>query len=167
MGGFMLLKRSAVCLTILLIMASFAWAGSFEEGLQAYKSGNYAKAHTLWLSEAKQGNTSAQYNLGLMYTNSLGVLQDDKQAVKWYRLAAEQGVAEAQYNLGVMYEQGRGVPQDAKEAVKWYRLAAKQGFANAQYNLAIMYAKGEGVPQDAKEAVKWYRLAAKQGMPVR
>ena len=71
-----------------------------------------------------------------MYANGEGVPEDDKEAVKWYRLAAEQGHAQAQYNLGLMYANGEGVPEDDKEAVKWYRLAAEQGHAQAQSTLA-------------------------------
>ena len=56
-----------------------------------------------------------------------GVPKNDREAVKWYRLAAEQGVAAAQYNLGLMYDNGDGVPENDREAVKWYRLAAEQG----------------------------------------
>ena len=89
----------------------------------------------------------AQFNLGIMYANGEGVLKDDAEAVKWYRLAAEQGHANAQYNLGVMYDNGIGVLKDDAEAVKWYRLAAEQGYANAQHNLGAMYADGRGVPQ--------------------
>ena len=95
-----------------------------------------------------------------MFERGQGVLQDYKEAVKWYRLAADQGNASAQYNLGAMYENGQGVPQDYREAMKWYRLAANQGYPSAQNNLGAMYADGRGVPQDYKEAVKWYRLAA-------
>ncbi|MEZ9417619.1 tetratricopeptide repeat protein, partial [Vibrio sp. 10N.286.49.E1] len=62
----------------------------------------------------------AQYNLGLSYERGVGVIQDYKEAVSWYRKAAEQGHALAQNNLGVMYEEGRGVSQDYKEAVSWY-----------------------------------------------
>jgi TPR repeat protein len=98
-----------------------------------------------------------------MYANGQGVPKDDKEAMKWYRLAADQGYASAQNNLGLMYANGQGVPKDDKEAVKWYRLAADQGNANAQFNLGGRYANGQGVPQDYKEAVKWYRLAADQG----
>ena len=39
-------------------------------------------------------------NLGVMYQNGLGVLQDYKETVKWFRLAAEQGEAQSQLNLG-------------------------------------------------------------------
>ena len=37
-----------------------------------------------------------------MYANGRGVLQDDKEAVKWYRLAVELTNPDAQFNLGVM-----------------------------------------------------------------
>ncbi|HIE87808.1 MAG TPA: sel1 repeat family protein, partial [Gammaproteobacteria bacterium] len=40
--------------------------------------------------EANQGDADAQYLLGLMYANGRGVPQDDKEAVRWYRLAADQ-----------------------------------------------------------------------------
>ena len=64
-----------------------------------------------------------------MYQNGRGVLQDNLEAVKWYRKAAEQGNANAQNNLGYMYQYGKGVPQSKLEAVKWYRKADSQGFA--------------------------------------
>ena len=115
---------------------------------------------------AEQGNTSAQNNLGNMYSNGRGVPQDYAEAVRWSRLAAEQGNARGQYNLGVMYANGDGVPQDDVEAVRLYRLAAEQGNAGGQSNLGLMYANGLGVPEDDAEAVRWYRLAADQGNAV-
>jgi uncharacterized protein len=101
--------------------------------------------------------------LGVRYDIGRGVPQDDKEAVKWYRLAADQGHALGQANLGTMYDKGRGVPQDDKEAVKWYRLAADQGNVLAQTNLGLMYDKGRGVSQDYIKASEWYMFAANQG----
>ena len=66
-----------------------------------------------------------------MYDEGEGVPQDDREAVKWFRLAAEQGAARAQFNLGIMYADGEGVPQDDKEAVKWFRLAAEHARVHA------------------------------------
>ena len=43
-----------------------------------------------------------------MYANGEGVVEDDAEAVRWYRLAADQGVAIAQHNLGLMYGRGCG-----------------------------------------------------------
>ena len=114
-------------------------------------------------AKAEKGNASAQSNLGVMYQYGLGVPEDDKEAVKWFRKAAEQGHLFAQYNLGVMYDNGLGVPEDDKEAVKWYRKAAEQGDADAQNNLGVMYGFGKGVPQDYVTAYAWYNIAQANG----
>ena len=74
--------------------------------------------------EAEQGDANAQYTLAIKYVNGWGVPKDEKEAVKWLRLAAEQGDVDALFRLPVMLERGDGVPKDDKEAVKWYRLAA-------------------------------------------
>ncbi|GFO73273.1 hypothetical protein BJAS_P3987 [Bathymodiolus japonicus methanotrophic gill symbiont] len=113
---------------------------------------------------AEQGNAGAQYSLALMYKKGKGVVQDDKEAFKWFRKSAEQGNGEAQFLLGRMYVKGEGVVQDDKEAVKWYRKAAEQGHANAQNNLGVMYATGEGVVQDYVMAHKYFNIAASSGV---
>lgn len=113
---------------------------------------------------AEQGDTEAQYDLGLMYANGEGVARDDEQAVRWFRLAAEQGDADAQFNLSFMYLNGEGVPQDYEEAIRWFRAAAEQGLAPAQFYLGFMYSDGKGVPRDDQEAALWYGAAAEQGL---
>ena len=60
-------------------------------------------------SRAERGNAEAQYELGLMYDTGDGVAEDNREAVKWYGLAAEQGDAEAQFELGWMYVNDEGV----------------------------------------------------------
>ena len=112
---------------------------------------------------AEQGDTDAQFNLGLSYYQGQGVKQSDKQAVYWWRKAAEQGDPIAQFNLGLMYEDGRGVAQNDAKAVYWYQKAAEQGNVDAQFNLALMYEDGRGVAQNDAKAVYWYQKAAKQG----
>jgi TPR repeat protein len=148
---------------IALLFAAPVSAADFNKGLSAYKSGDYATALREWKPLAKQGNASAQTNLGFMYRKGQGVPQDYKTAVKWYRLAAEKGNARAQFNLGFMYNKGDGVPQDYKTAVKWYKLAAQQGDAIAQNNLGTMYDKGTGVLQDYVRAHMWFNIASISG----
>ena len=147
----------------LIISCVTAWAADLKKGYAAYNSGDYVTALSEWKPLAEQGNAEAQYNLGVMYDNGFGVIEDDREAVKWFRLSAEKGHADAQHNVGVMYDDGQGVIEDDKEAVKWFRLAAEQGDAESQHNLGFMYANGEGVIEDDREAVKWYRLSAEQG----
>ena len=81
--------------------------------------------------KAAQGDIIAQSQLGLMYDAGDGVVQDYKEAIKWYRLAAEQGYIIAQYNLGVMYYNGQGVERDYTIAHMWFCIAAANGYENA------------------------------------
>jgi len=113
--------------------------------------------------KAEQGVAQAQFSLGEIYYNGRGVIQDHKEAGKWFRLAAEQGYASAQENLGWMYYNGRGVIQDDKEAVKWYRKSAEQGYSSAQSNLGLMYEYGEGVLQDYVMAHMYFNIASVNG----
>jgi TPR repeat protein len=129
-----------ICLTLAVLLGSTgtSWGADFQKGFAAAQSGDFATALREWRPLAEQGHADAQYNLGVMYDEGRGVLQDDKTAVKWYTLAAEQGQAHAQFNLGLMYYNGEGVPQDYKTGVKWYTLAAGQGLRNAQFSLGVM-----------------------------
>ena len=99
----------------------------FENAADAFEREDYETAYKLILPLAEQGDAYAQFNLGLMYGNGLGVPQDYKEAEKWYRLSAEQGHPEAQYNLGQMYRIGQGVQQDHVLAHMWWNLSASNG----------------------------------------
>ncbi|MZG29284.1 MAG: sel1 repeat family protein [Nitrospinae bacterium] len=143
-------------------------------------------------ADANRGVAKAQYNLAMKYANKEGGFHNEKEAAKWFELAAKQGfkakkniyelanknvskaleilksdaengIPEAQYTLSVMYGNGDGVPQDIKKSIMWCQLAAEQGYAMAQFNLAVLYSTGQGVPEDKQKALKWYQLALKQG----
>ena len=76
---------------------STAWADTteqqFQQGFEATERGDYQTAFKLWLPLAEQGDAKAQFNLGVMYGDGLGVKQDYFEEVNWYRKAAEQGHA--------------------------------------------------------------------------
>lgn len=148
---------------MLTLTANMAKADDFWDGLEAYLDGDYTTAFGLWEPLAVSGHAAAQFQLGWMYHKGEGVVQDDQEAAKWYRMAAEQGDTDAQFNLGVTYANGYGVLQDYKEAVKWYRKAAEQGNARAQNNLGYMYDNGYGVLQNIKRAHMWFNIARSNG----
>ena len=155
--------RATLLALSLALSAPQVSADTFEDAENAYQRGDYLTAAKTFRKLAEQGDSAAQYNLGLMYDNGQGFLQDYAEAVKWYRLAADQGDADAQLNLGFSYDMGRGVPQDYAEALKWYRLAAEQGHADAQQDLGYSYEYGEGLPQNNIMAHMWYNLASENG----
>ena len=118
-----------ICLTLVVLLGSTgtSWGADYQKGLAAHQSGDFATALREWKPLAEQGYVYAQSNLGQMYHNGEGVLQNYKTAFKWYTLAAEQGFADAQHNLGVMYRKGEGVPQDYVYAHMWWNVAASNG----------------------------------------
>jgi hypothetical protein len=137
---------------VLMVCASLAIAGDFEDGMKFVLSKDYARAVKSFRKAANEGNPDAQFNLGVLYSRGHGVPQDHEQAAKWYRKAAEQGDAPAQSMLGYMYLKGQGVPQDYQQAMFWYFRAADSGYAVAQYNLGVMYAKGHGLEKDYRKS---------------
>ena len=120
----------------LLALSSASAAPSFEDGVVAYKRGDYASALSVFRPLAEQGTARAQTILGLMYSYGEGVPVDMAAAARWYRLAAEQNYSVAQYNLGMLYLHGRGVERDQHEAAKWLEAAARGGHFRAKSELA-------------------------------
>ncbi len=100
-------------------------------------------------------------------------MQDDAQALAWYRKAAEQGNAKAQHNLGLMYGTGNGVPKDYVEAHKWYNLAAA-AHASAESQKAWARVRDslekEMTPQqvaDAQKLAREWQAAFEKRVPPR
>ncbi len=146
-----------------------------------------AAAASWFRAAAEQGHVEAQFRLGQMFHQGIGLrrdiveavgsysnvvgkgdglayLEDDAEAVRWYTRAAEQGHARAQSELGEMYATGSGVEQNDIEAVRWFAKAAERSDDVAMSNLALMYYDGRGVPKDHAETARWLRRAGEQGL---
>ena len=65
---------------------------------------------------AERGNSGDQFNLGFMFKNGMGTIQDYKESIKWFQLTAQPGDSRTQVMLGGMYYNGEGVTQDYKRA---------------------------------------------------
>lgn len=160
-------KINVILSFIALLSITFSsFGGPLEEGSAAIQQKDYKKAFSLLLPIAKEGNAFAQYNVGVMYAQGVGVEKNEKEATQWYRKAADQGDSDAQSNLALMYETGRGFEKDYQKAMEWYLKAATQGNAMAQQNIGSLYLNGYGVKKDDKKAFEWYSKAASQGLPL-
>ena len=134
---------------------------AFSRGSDALEKYDYERAFKWFHMAAQQGHTEAQFNLGTLYYDGAGVVQNNKKAFKWFREAAAQGNAGAQHQLGFMYFNGEGVSKNNQKAATWFRKAAEQGYARAQVLLGAMYFQEAGVSK--QEAVKWLMKAAAKG----
>jgi hypothetical protein len=140
-------------------------ANDLELGMLALEQGYVRRAIELWTPLAEQGDAEAQFGLGVIHNDAVGVPQDYAEANYWFLRAAEQGYAPAQYNLGNAYKNATGFSEDAGMAVIWWRKAAEQDFPPAQFNLGTALIEGIGVPRDAAAGREWYRRAAANGHP--
>lgn len=116
------------------------------------------------LKAAEQGDVEAQNRLAVCYRTGRGVSQDEKEGMRWHRLAAEQGQADSQHALGNWYSYAwmRGKSEDEK-AVFWFQKAAEQDHMDSQYDLSICYREGRGVPANVTQGDYWLEKAAEQG----
>jgi TPR repeat protein len=132
-------------------------------GLAAFKNKDYGRAYKEWKAAADAGQAEAQFDLGVLYAQGLGVRRDLTEAAYYYRRSADQGNAEAQFALGQMYSRGWGAPRDAADAVRWLQMANSVESDGPPTDWANV--EGYGMPQDQEQAAFWYRLAADKGHP--
>ncbi len=157
--------RALCAVFVLCSLATEASAGT-EEGVTAFKNGDYERALAELRPAAEGGDAKAQYYLGGMYWQGRQVDKDLQKARLWLRRSLDNGYVEAARELGNLYSHGLGVEGDNKEAAELYRKAAKAGDPVAQRNLGLMYEEGEGVEYNATKAARWFRRAAEQDDPV-
>jgi hypothetical protein len=115
------------------------FTANFNDGVDAFNKGDFKTAIKHWELLAEYGNADAQYNLGFMYENGIGLKKSDYWAFLWTNKAAQLGQTNAQFALGNMYRTGAGIVKDSKQTVKWFKEAGKKGHVSAQFNLGAMY----------------------------
>jgi TPR repeat protein len=130
----------------------------------AARQGNSAALHNLGLmaergKDSVSGSTHAQYSLGLIHLSGQGVTKDPREGVKWLIRAAEQGDQRAQYEVGRYLLLNRESTKPKAYALKMLRLAAENNYAQAQSVLGKTLFKNKRYT----EAAKWLERAAEQG----
>jgi len=157
--------RPGILAVICLGVAVPAAAG-LEEGKQAYRDGDFAKAFEEFMPLATAGDVTLQNQIAAMYYTGQGVPQDLGKAAEWFKKAAMAGSADGQYCLGKLYYSGQGMPQSFEDAAKWLTEAGLAGKGGAQYLLATLYLSGKGVSKNPIKAYFWSLLSlAAQDLP--
>jgi TPR repeat protein len=108
-------------------MTLISFADELAKGNTAFDNKNYADAIFWYTAALKKDNAGASHNLGNMYLNGNGVIQDYAKAHQFFMVAAEQGVPLSMHNLGVMYSNGWGVERNYMYAHMWFNLATMLG----------------------------------------
>ena len=85
--------RTAVL--IVTLIAAPHTSADFEAGQSAWEAGNVDEALSQWRDAANEGDRRAMLELGRLYRQGLGVVQDYVEAHKWLNLAASRGESSA------------------------------------------------------------------------
>ena len=132
---------------------------------------HYPLAQETWselLEErAALGDPTAQFALGQLYQQGLGVNKDLKKAVDYYMAAIAQQDLQAEYTLGIFYFNGEGGEHDYQQALGWLNDAAFKGNPESQYVLGRLLERGYQTPDgkwvvepNRDRAMSMYALAA-------
>jgi len=144
-----------------ILQAAMPGFADTAAGLTAFKNKDYQGAYREWKAAADAGHAEAQFDLGVLYAEGLGVRRDLSEAAAWYRKSAEQGNAEAEYALGQMYSRGWGVPKDEADAIRWFQMANSVESDGPPTDWAVV--EGHGMTRDPQQAAYWYQQAADKG----
>ena len=134
-------------------------------GEELFAKGEYVDALKAYGRSAKNGNSEAQYRIGMMFLEGDGLNANPQDAAYWFRKAAQNGHAPSQFAIGECFMNGTGVQQDTRMAAEWFWRAAEQGHPEASLYVARMYRDGIGMRQDMARARKYYKKAIAAGIP--
>ncbi|MBQ7494887.1 MAG: caspase family protein [Bacteroidaceae bacterium] len=108
------------------LISSAALSELVLEGKKAMRAMDYQKAQKCLSQAAEQGHVEANYQLGLLYSNSNFDGYDKEKATKYFTAAANGNHMEAMYQTGMMY-----LGTDNATAKIWFRKAAEGGHVQA------------------------------------
>lgn len=137
------------------------------------------KAPRLLKKLAVSGHARSQHTLGTLYRYGIGVIENNKQAIRWYKEASEQSFPAAMLSLAESYIEGLGVEKDYQKArslletlldpnatyevrVEEFGVLRKTK-SRASYLLGVIYSSGIEVEIDMSKAIKLFEKAAHTG----
>ena len=115
------------------------------------------------LKLAENGDSEAQYEMGINYCYGLDVPKDFGEAL---RMSADNGNHDAQIRLiSLLAELGDKCYDAGKyeDAISWYTQCAETGYAYVPRKLGDMCLEGIGTKADPVKALQWYTKAAERG----
>jgi uncharacterized protein len=154
------------------------WTDDLKKAKRAYKKGDYGRAARLFRKESDDGKIVADWYLGHMYRQGLGVPRNDAMAYSYYTRVADsfdpdEGdkqrlriTVDAMVRIADYQRTGAvnaGIQPDPAGAARTYlKIATAYGHPAAQYALGVMSIRGQGVKKNPGQGLKWLMAAARK-----
>lgn len=108
-----------------------------------------------------QGDSDAQYNIGLYYLKGQYVQQNGREAYKWFKKVADQNDPWGWFGLGLCYWAGKDIATDYTKALNMYNKALSLGYDNPDIYFYI--GNCYNALRDFRQALTYYRKGADLG----
>lgn len=161
-AGAVVLMSTAMAQVHAVDETRFAEAlAAFDEasGTRDVKHPKFVRAYSIWSELAKDGDTRANYHMGMMNMFGLGGAEFEQHiGINNIRIAAEGGYPIAQSFMGFLVESSDGslVRTGDELALSWWRKGADGNHCAGVRRLAKAYKNGElGLTADAAKAGEW------------
>jgi TPR repeat protein len=89
---------------MIAIVSAGAMAADYESGMRAFEDSDFAAARADWTAAGIDGDARAQYELGIMLANGVGVPRDVISAYAWLMLAHKGGVLDAEDKFNALHK---------------------------------------------------------------
>jgi TonB family protein len=112
---------------------------AYNAGIKDYDSGKFDAAVKELTTAANDGYPQAQYKLGVMYADGMGINMDAKKGMEWLQKAAAHDNLDADLFLAKAYRYGlHGVKKDLKTSQVYFEKVSKiQTYTLKSYEHAI------------------------------
>lgn len=164
------LDRSIKYLTFsadrLNIQAHYELAVQYEQkGKEKGNISEIKKALDHYVYAAKNGNSDAQYVVGLYYLTGKHFYQDIKKGIVFLKNSFNNKNADAIFALGYLYLVGceSEIEQDIDKSVCYFKEGSNRGHLYSKNNLGIIYKNGyaKGFKKNLNNAIEYFQEAIK------
>lgn len=112
------------------------------------------------IKRAESNDPRAQFELGQLYANEVGIPKNSTEALKWFNKSAAANNADSIARIGLMYEFGEGVDTDKSRAIELYRNAVKLGGNRGMIAYANALIRGSGIQKNKEQAHSLLKTAS-------
>ncbi len=134
-----------------------------RRALALERSGDTARAGSLWRRAAALGHAQARHRYGMGLLEGAGQPRDVDRGLAHLHRAAADGHVGAMRALATLYQDGRAVAADPAAAVRWLVQAAQRNDPGACSALGLLIESGRGVERHPAQAMAWQLRAARLG----
>ncbi|WP_400233729.1 ATP-binding cassette domain-containing protein [Methanomethylophilus alvi] len=132
--------------------------------LRRYNSEEDRLESFMWFMDcAKNGYIDAEFQIGIMYRDGVGIEANSSEAAKWFTMASESNHIGALIELSNMYLKGNGIERSPEKAFALMKKASNYRNPIACLLLGKMILGGIGTKVDKELAGKYLEISAEHG----